>query len=189
MIVKRIFIICMLLSTAAYGQWGWRMDFYSVKGGANWSEQYKFVPTLGVEYLSGYNSCIAHKFFRAIGTNIELHPEVLDIQLQVKANPFRHYGTVPIKLRTTLHGYFLLGTHYRKQLGAGSTVLLKPGVGFVLWDRTIRQISLLPEVNVGYVFNDNITGKQPYLFVELRFGLSYRDKRSKKENDEVLTDE
>jgi len=39
--VKQIVIVCMLLSSALYGRVKpSRMDFYSVKGGASWSELY-----------------------------------------------------------------------------------------------------------------------------------------------------
>ena len=77
----------------------------------------------------------------------------------------------------------LQGTHYRKQAGEVGAILFKPGFGFVLRDRSFGQIYLLPEVNVGYVLNDNFTRKEPYLFVELRFGFSYRKRNNPERKD------
>lgn len=185
--MKKVFIFCMFLSIGAYGRWGWTLDFYSFKGGANWSEVDKFVPTVGAEYTSGLKTCTNRRMFKAIGVNTELHPGVFDIQGQVKINPFKGFGVLPLKMKTTLFSYFLVGIHYRKQEAVKAQVLFKPGLGFVVKDRSFGRASLLPEVNVGYVFNDNITDKKPYLFVEMRLGISYKKRKSsdEKEKDEL----
>ncbi|MFT6747240.1 MAG: hypothetical protein ACJAZ2_001588 [Glaciecola sp.] len=173
-------LLFLLISQSAYSKKFTGPSIYGpdIKLGIEFDEYRGFKPTFGVEYnifRGHYRRFAVH---RAIGINFSSTATELDIGVQFKVNPFPKFVYTPIAKSFSIFYYMSGAMHYKDVYGIYNTFVYKPGLGMYFKFKDFKRLSIVPEINVGYLLKDKNRASASSLIYDFKLCFFLKRKRA-----------